>query len=129
MDTNALVEAIGQIALNVKNTPESKEFYVGVLGLRFLFDAGPSLAFLDAHGIRIMLAAEGSETAGKPNATLYFRVRDLDQAYRTATAKGAVGADAPHLIAKMDDHDLWMAFLRDPDGNLVGLMEERKPLD
>jgi methylmalonyl-CoA/ethylmalonyl-CoA epimerase len=29
-----------------------------------------------------------------------------------------------HLIAKMPDHELWMAFFRDPDGNLLALMSE-----
>jgi methylmalonyl-CoA/ethylmalonyl-CoA epimerase len=31
------------------------------------------------------------------------------------------------MAAKMEDHELWIGFIRDPDGNLVGLMEE-KPL-
>jgi methylmalonyl-CoA/ethylmalonyl-CoA epimerase len=26
----------------------------------------------------------------------------------------------------MPDHELWIAFVRDPDGNLVGLMEEKR---
>jgi methylmalonyl-CoA/ethylmalonyl-CoA epimerase len=28
------------------------------------------------------------------------------------------------LIAKMDDHDLWMAFFTDPDGHTLALMQE-----
>jgi methylmalonyl-CoA/ethylmalonyl-CoA epimerase len=27
-------------------------------------------------------------------------------------------------VAKMPDHELWMAFFRDPDGNLLALMSE-----
>ena len=30
----------------------------------------------------------------------------------------------PHLIARMDDHDLWMAFFKDPDGHTLALMHE-----
>jgi len=30
----------------------------------------------------------------------------------------------PHLLAKMPDHDLWMTFFRDSEGNLMGLMSE-----
>jgi len=26
----------------------------------------------------------------------------------------------------LSDHELWTGFLRDPDGNLVGLMEEKR---
>lgn len=32
--------------------------------------------------------------------------------------------DTPHLIAEMPDHDLWMAFFRDTEGNLLALMSE-----
>jgi methylmalonyl-CoA/ethylmalonyl-CoA epimerase len=28
------------------------------------------------------------------------------------------------MIAKMPDHELWMAFFRDPDKNLLALMSE-----
>jgi hypothetical protein len=30
----------------------------------------------------------------------------------------------PHLAARRDDRDLWMAFLRDVDRNLLALMSE-----
>jgi methylmalonyl-CoA/ethylmalonyl-CoA epimerase len=30
----------------------------------------------------------------------------------------------PHLIAKLPDHELWMAFFRDPGRNLLALMGE-----
>ena len=30
----------------------------------------------------------------------------------------------PHRLAEMPDHDLWMTFVRDPDGHLIGLMME-----
>jgi len=33
---------IGQIALTVRDLAESKRFYQEVLGMKFLFDAGPS---------------------------------------------------------------------------------------
>jgi len=29
-------------------------------------------------------------------------------------------------VAKMPDHELWMAFLSDPDGNMLALMEEKR---
>jgi methylmalonyl-CoA/ethylmalonyl-CoA epimerase len=30
------------------------------------------------------------------------------------------------MVAKMPDHELWMAFFNDPDGNLLALMEEKR---
>jgi len=41
-----------------------------------------------------------------------------------ATVVGVTFDDEPHLIAKMPDHELWMAFFRDPDRNLLALMSE-----
>jgi len=37
---------------------------------------------------------------------------------------GASFLSKPHEIAKLPDHDLWMAFFHDPDGNLLALMTE-----
>jgi methylmalonyl-CoA/ethylmalonyl-CoA epimerase len=54
-------------------------------------------------------------------------VPDIGAAYDALRAKGATFIDAPHLIAPMPDHDLWMCFLRDSEGNVVGLMSEVRP--
>jgi methylmalonyl-CoA/ethylmalonyl-CoA epimerase len=32
----------------------------------------------------------------------------------------------PHRIAKMPDYELWTAFFRDPDRNLLALMCEKR---
>ena len=117
---------IGQIAIAVSSVATMLPFYRDVLGLTFLFQAGPELAFLDAGGVRLMLTRpEGAGAVGL-NSVLYFRVDDCTAAHAAIVARGAVDGGAPHLIAKMPDHELWMGFVRDPDGNLVGLMEERR---
>jgi methylmalonyl-CoA/ethylmalonyl-CoA epimerase len=30
----------------------------------------------------------------------------------------------PHVVAKMPDHDLWLAEFRDSEGNIMALMAE-----
>ena len=102
-------------------------FYRDVLGLTFLFSPGPNLAFLSAGSVRIMLSTP--QGAGRPghNSILYFRVADVLAAHDAMVARGAATERAPQLAAKMPDHELWIGFLRDPDGNLVGLMEEKRP--
>lgn len=118
------VADIGQIALTVSDVAKAKTFYCDVLGLKLLFDAGPNLAFLAAGSVRLMLSTpQGHGEVGK-NSTLYFKVADLPAVYAAIVARGPKSERAPQLTAKMPDHDLWMAFLRDPDGNLVGLMSE-----
>jgi len=39
-------------------------------------------------------------------------------------SRGVAFTLGPHLIAKMDDHDLWMAFFNDPDGHVLAVMQE-----
>ena len=121
-----MIESIGQIAISVANVDRSVAFYRDTLGLRFLFSAGPTLAFLDAGGVRLMISAPEGEFTPRSSTVIYFRVADLGAAHAAIAARGAPFVDEPHLVAKMPDHELWMCFVKDPDGSAVGLMEERR---
>jgi predicted enzyme related to lactoylglutathione lyase len=117
---------IGQIAITVSNVEMALGFYRDTLGLTFLFSPAPTLAFLAAGGVRIMLSTpQGAGTVGV-NSTLYFKVQDIEATYSSILARGATAERIPQLAAKMPDHELWIGFVRDPDGNLVGLMEEKR---
>jgi predicted enzyme related to lactoylglutathione lyase len=117
---------IGQVAVTVSDVARATEFYRDVLGLKFLFAPGPNLAFLAAGTVRLMLTTpQGAGEVGK-NSVLYFIVRDVVAAHAAMVARGAVSERVPQLAARMPDHELWIGFLRDPDGNLVGLMEEKR---
>lgn len=116
--------AIGQIAITVHDLPRAVAFYRDILGLKHLFDAG-TLSFFDCGGVRLMLTKpEGTDAVA--NSILYYKTSDLQVTVSGMKAKGAHIESEPHLIAKMPDHDLWMAFLKDSEGNLVGLMSEVK---
>jgi predicted enzyme related to lactoylglutathione lyase len=118
---------IGQIAITVSDVNKAVVFYRDVLGLKFLFSAGPNLAFLAAGSVRLMLSTpQGAGTVGK-NSLLYFKTSDIAATHVAIVARGATDERAPQLAARMPDHELWLAFVRDPDGNLVGLMEEKRP--
>jgi predicted enzyme related to lactoylglutathione lyase len=126
MNTEPGLSSIRQIAITVGDVQAALRFYRDALGLAFLFDAGPDLAFLDADGIRLMLSKpQGAGVVGA-NSILYFTVTDIVATQAALVARGAVEERAPALAARMPDHDLWIGFLRDPDGNLVGLMEEKR---
>ena len=126
MATPAKLSTIRQIAITVSDVDGAVAFYNGLLGLDFLFRAGPNLAFLDAGGVRIMLTTpQGSGTSGA-KSVLYFSVCDIVSVHDSVVRQGAISERSPSLAAKMPDHDLWIGFLRDPDGNLVGLMEEKR---
>ena len=114
---------IRQVAVTVADVDAALAFYRDVLGLAVLFRAGPGLAFLDADGVRIMLTTPQGAGAVGANSILYFRVHDITTTHAAMLARGGTGEREPQLAARMPDHELWTAFLRGPDGNLVGLME------
>jgi methylmalonyl-CoA/ethylmalonyl-CoA epimerase len=114
---------LGHLNIKAPDAPATAAFYADVLGLRLLFRAPPGLAFFDCGGVRLMLSRpEGGERPA--GGVIYYLVADLDAAYATLVARGVTIVDGPHLIARLPDHDLWMAFCRDTEGNLVGLMSE-----
>lgn len=117
------LEEIGQIAVPVRDLDRAVRFYRDTLGMRFLFQAPPGLGFFDCAGIRLMLDAPAKAQAGN-SSVIYYRVSDLRLAHETLSARGVVFEQEPHQIAEMPDHDLWMAFFRDPDSNLLALMAE-----
>jgi methylmalonyl-CoA/ethylmalonyl-CoA epimerase len=120
---NPPVSSLGQIAIPTKDVPRAVAFYRDALGLDFLFEAGP-LAFLMCGDVRIMLSPPESPELDRRSSVLYFRVDDIDAARAELVERGVPFDDEPHLIARMPDHELWMTFFRDPDGNLHGLMSE-----
>jgi len=112
---------IAQIALTVTDTERAIAFYRDTLGIRFLFEV-PNMGFFDCGGVRLMLSRpEKGETH---SSVLYFRVSDIRQAHRVLAGRGVTFEGGPHLVARMPDHELWMAFFRDPDRNLLALMGE-----
>jgi len=118
---------IGQIALSVDDVARAVAFYRDVIGLPFLFQPGPKLAFLMAGRVRLMVAnPEGAGAKPGANSVLYFRVADLAATHAKLVARGASPMQEPHLVAKLPDHELWLSFVRDPEGNAIGLMEERR---
>jgi predicted enzyme related to lactoylglutathione lyase len=120
------VNAIGQIAITVSDVTVATQFYHEVLGLQLLFSPGPHLAFLSDGSLRIMLSTPQGVGAVGANSILYFRVKDIEASFAAIIARGARVERAPQLAATMPDHELWLGFIKDPDGNVMGLMEEKR---
>ncbi len=119
---------IGQIAIVAHDVARAKVFYRDTLGLRFLFDAGPKLAFLDCGDVRLMITTtEGRSELEPPGSVLYFFVDDIRATYTTLRGQGVSFSAEPHRTAKMPDHDLWLAEFRDSEGNYLALMSEVRP--
>ena len=120
------LSTIGQIAMPVRDLPRAIEFYRDRLGLTFLFQAPPGLAFFQCGSIRLLVEVPQEEEFQHPGSPLYFVVDDIDAAYAELKQRGVAFRGDPHLIAKMPDHELWMAFFDDGEGNTHALMHEKR---
>ena len=88
----------------------------------------PASRLVQLGGVRLLLEHQA------PSATLYFHVDDLDAAYAALQQQPVTLEGEPHLIHRdtagqfgPPGEEEWMTFLRDPAGNLVGLVERRAP--
>lgn len=119
----ATLAGVGQIAVRVHDVERATTFYRDSLGLTYLFSA-PKLAFFDCGGVRLMLTLPEASEFDHPGSIIYFRVGDIQGAHALLRDRGVRFKDAPHLIARLPDHELWMAFFEDPEGNTLALMSE-----
>jgi predicted enzyme related to lactoylglutathione lyase len=117
---------IGQIAMNAHDIPRAVQFYRDALGMRLLFEAPPKMAFFDCAGVRLMVSLPETPEYDHAGSVLYFRVDDIEQAYAALKERGVAFVDQPHLVARMPDHELWMTFFRDSEGNTLALMAEKR---
>jgi methylmalonyl-CoA/ethylmalonyl-CoA epimerase len=118
------ITGVRQIVLTVSDVARATAFYRDAVGLSFLFDAGPNLTFLDVGGVRLMLATPERAFMPGKGSMLYFQVADIEAAAAAMVERGVKFGSAPHLIARMPDHDVWLADFEDPDGNPLALMSE-----
>lgn len=117
------VKGIRQIAINVQELERAKQFYRDTLGLTFLFEV-PGLAFFDAGGVRLMLGKAEKTEHDHPGSILYYTVSNIQKSHESLARNGARVEREPEIVAPMPDHDLWISFYQDTEGNYFGLMSE-----
>ncbi len=115
---------IGQIFVNVKDLDRAIAFYRDTLGMTFLFQAPPHMAFFDCGGIRIMLGIADNPLVDHPASVIYYKVEDIEKVYEVFNARGVEFIVKPHLVAPMPTYDLWLADFKDSEGNILALMSE-----
>lgn len=114
---------VGQIAVNVHDLNRAVDFYRDVLGMPLQFQT-PGMAFFKVGDVRLMLARPEKPEFDHPSSILYYPVPDIQVAHAALMSVGVKFDMPPHLVARMPDHDLWMAFFRDSEGNPLALMCE-----
>lgn len=121
---NIEISGIGQIAVAVTDIARARHFYQKTLGLTLLFDAGENLSFYQCAGIRLMLTTLQGKEQDHHTSVIYYRVTDIGSIFDYFSQQTVTIERYPEHVAKMEEHDLWMGFIRDPDNNLIGIMEE-----
>ena len=126
-----------QVAVPVKDVARAVDFYRSLLDDEpiAVFDP-PGLAFFRLGETRLLLdAAAGDEAGNLGGGLIYLRVPNVAEMVETLRGEGIEIHGEPHVI--FDDTDgtfgaagevEWMAFIKDPDGNMVGLAS-RAPAD
>ena len=122
-----------QVNLGVSDLGKSVDFYRDTLGADLIAQyAPPGIAFFQLGETRLLL--EGS-SPGK-GSILYFEVEDIGSAYSALKAKGVEFDSSPHSIFPDAEGTFgpaggeeWMAFFRDPDGNILALASRVNPSD
>ena len=120
------LSTLGQIAMNVHDIARATAFYRDVLRVPFLFSAG-TMSFFDCQGVRLMLGVPSAPEYDHPGSVLYFKVNDIGATHADLQGRGVRFKGVPHLVARMPDHELWMAFFDDSEGNTLALMSEVRP--
>ena len=118
-----MLSQIGQIAIVVHDVEKATAFYRDTLGIKFLF-AVPNMAFFDCGGVRLMLSLPSDPKFDHPASILYYKVADIQATFDVLASRGVRFDQDPHLVARLPDHDLWLAEFRDPDDNVLALMSE-----
>ncbi|HSH44961.1 MAG TPA: VOC family protein [Longimicrobiales bacterium] len=118
-----MLKAIGQVAVPVHDLERAVRFYRDTLGLELLFEV-PKMAFLQCGGVRLMLTVPDDPAFDHPASIIYYRVDDITAASGKLKTLGTRFEAEPHRVADMGDHELWMAFLRDSEDNVLALMSE-----
>jgi catechol 2,3-dioxygenase-like lactoylglutathione lyase family enzyme len=119
-----MLGTIGQISMRATDIDRATAFYRDTLGLPLLFRAG-TMSFFDCGGIRLMLSLPEPDF-DHPGSVVYFKVDDIQAVHTALSARGVTFLGDPHIIARLPDHELWMSFLRDSEGNTLALMHEKR---
>ena len=125
-DAGPAFSRIRQIAVPVRDVKEAARFYRDTLGLRHLFDAPPALSFFDCGGVQLMLAGPEAQGADgdQQHPVLFYDVSDIRKAHAQIESAGAATIEKPHVIARMNGREIWIASVSDGQGNVVSLMSD-----
>lgn len=117
-----------QIAQHADDLDRAADFYTVLLDATptARFDP-PGLLFFDLDGTRLLLDRNA------PSSLIYLHVHNVHETIERLDGVAEV-VTPPHVIFTHEDHRLgpaghqeWQAFIRDSEGNTVGLISFQRP--
>jgi catechol 2,3-dioxygenase-like lactoylglutathione lyase family enzyme len=120
------LSSIGQIYVRARDLERAVRFYRDTLGMPFLFQV-PKMAFFQCGATSVMLGPPEGPAFDHPASLVYYLVPDIAAAHTTLAARGVKFVNAPHLVHRAPDHELWMAFFHDSEDNTLALMSRKRP--
>ena len=120
------LSSIGQIFVRANDLDRAVRFYRDTLGMQFLFQAPPQMAFFHCGPITVMLGVPENAELDHPASIVYYLVPDIAIAHATLRERGVQFVTDPHLVHRAPDYDLWLGEFKDSEGNTLALLM-RKP--
>ena len=121
-----------QVSLPATDMNTMVAFYQDVLRLQLIarYEEPVELAFFDLAGTRLMLERARDAASN----VIYLTVDDIDQCMSELRASDVTIVREPHPIHHDSDGTFgtageteYMAFLEDPTGNTIALVERKQP--
>jgi methylmalonyl-CoA/ethylmalonyl-CoA epimerase len=117
---------IAQLLVPVDDLAKGIAFYRDVLGLPFLFEAPPQMAFFNCGGVRLLVGVPPVGQQAQRGSAIYFQVPEITAVFSTLKASGVLFLEDPHVVHRTPSAELWLAQFQDPFGNQLALMGEVK---
>jgi methylmalonyl-CoA/ethylmalonyl-CoA epimerase len=112
---------IAQLLVPVDDLARGIAFYRDVLGLPFLFEAPPQMAFFNCGGVRLLLGVPPTGQPPQRGSAIYFQVAEIASIFSTLKTSGVLFSAEPHVVHRTPNAELWLAEFQDPFGNQLAL--------
>ncbi|MDP4553018.1 VOC family protein [Alkalihalobacillus macyae] len=118
-----MINRVSQIGIPVQKMERAVQFYKEFLELQLLFETN-TMAFFNCDGLRLLLSLSENETFANKSSIVYFEVDEIETTYTRLQKNGVQFLGKPHVVAKMDDTETWMAFFQDSEQNTHAIISE-----
>ena len=119
------LSTIGQIFVRARDLDRAVRFYRDTLGMPFLFQAPPQMAFFQCGTTMVMLGVPEAPELDHPASLIYYLVPDIASAHATLRGRAVEFITEPHLVHRAPEYELWLADFRDSEGNVLALMSRK----